>query len=193
MMCLWLRGSNRGSKAVQLTKQEGLAGLALAGLPIAKSLRKRICGLRRRSLRSVSGKAVRAAATTLPRHKRSPYLDSMSPSLSSLLLFASLTGASASACASVFDASKDYFASYAPFVPKYATTFSIRYGKSYKLVNVTADGATTIVTLSVCGAALPSRSELGLSSSASLVQLSLPLTAGLQSTTYAPFIEVSRR
>lgn len=174
--------------------------MALAGLPIAKSLRQHAttpnefaacggarCGLRR------SLSARRRESTTLPRHKRSPYLDSMSPSLSSLLLFASLTGASASACASVFDASKDYFASYAPFVPKYATTFSIRYGKSYKLVNVTADGATTIVTLSVCGAALPSRSELGLSSSASLVQLSLPLTAGLQSTTYAPFIEVSRR
>ena len=110
-----------------------------------------------------------------------------------LLALASLIviSASATACVIPFDTSKFYFASYRPFVPTYATTFSIDYGKSYKVITVKAKSGTTIITLSVCGAPLPSRADLGLSESAPLVQFSLPLTAGVSSTTYAPFIEVS--
>ena len=76
------------------------------------------------------------------------------------LLLGSLASASSSSspsCAGVaaaFDASRDYypFAERAP-APRFATTFSVSYSRSYKLLNLSA--ARTLVTLRPCGAPLP--------------------------------------
>ena len=96
----------------------------------------------------------------------------------------------AASCATAFDATRDYYPGYS-FTPKYATTFSISYARNYKVITVTTTAnVTTTMTVSVCGAPLPSRAALGLSSSQTLVQFSLPLTAAIASATYASFIEL---
>jgi len=107
-----------------------------------------------------------------------------------LALAALAAPALGAACAAPFDAAKDYHAGLS-FTPRFATTFTVAYARSYKVVTVTPRaGASTTITLSVCGAPLPSRAALGLAPGAALVQLSLPLTAALSSATYAPFLEL---
>ena len=106
----------------------------------------------------------------------------------SLLVLLGLQGA---LCACVYDANKNYYAGLTKYTPTYATSFSITYGRDYKLFNVTVAGKNYITTLSVCGAPLPSSSSLSLGPSDVLrSQLSQPISAGLTSTTYAPFFSV---
>jgi len=74
-----------------------------------------------------------------------------------LLASASASASSSPSCAGVaaaFDASRDYYptAERAP-APRFATSFSVSYSRSYKLLNLSA--ARTLVTLRPCGAPLP--------------------------------------
>ncbi len=104
-----------------------------------------------------------------------------------------LAASSDALCDSQFDASINYFPQSSRFVPSRATTFTVEYGQSYKKVNITstAGGGSRIVALRVCGAPLPSNSELGLASGAAALHLELPLTrAAVLSTTQLPWIEV---
>lgn len=111
-------------------------------------------------------------------------------SLLALALLSAFSPALAAPCATAFDSARDYYAG-ASFAPRYATTFSISYARNYKVITVkTAANVTTTMTVSVCGAPLPSRAALGLPASSTLVQLSLPLTAAIASATYASFIEL---
>jgi hypothetical protein len=100
-----------------------------------------------------------------------------------------LAGASA-AC--VYDASSSPFAGLAPYIPTHATTFSIRYQPSYKVLNVTLGGTNYITTVSLCGAPVPTQSSLSLGANDQLVsQLSQPITkVSVTSTTYVPFLDV---
>jgi len=93
--------------------------------------------------------------------------------------------------ACIFDSSKDYYSGLKVYTPTHAESFRITYNKYFKLFNVTVSGKNYITTLSVCGAPVPSVASLNLGTSDVLrSQLSQPITAGITSTTYAPFFSV---
>ena len=115
------------------------------------------------------------------------------------ILLATSIGAAAAACATPFNPSKNYFAGRAPYAPAFASTFSVSYAPSYKVLNVTQPSwdcpnapapCFSITTISVCGAPLPTPASLGLGPNDVLSgQLSAPLsTVGLTSVRALPFL-----
>jgi len=113
------------------------------------------------------------------------------PPRPSAILALSLLAAAARAapCAAPFDAARDYWpaAARAP-APAYATSFSLHYERSYKVLNISA--AATVVVLRACGAPAPPALP-GWRAGDARVDLELPLArAALLSTTQIPFFEL---